>query len=169
MVDTARVLQVLADTDASDLNLAAIDLHGDLTAAGLEIRTVALTQGRTGGLAAVLPAMAPGRRTVSAVTEVRREARWADLILFQGARAVPPGLWAVAGPPVLVHLVGAPAPARLLGALSRRRQVRVVVPADISVPRRGVTGRVGVIAMEPELGRAARAARWERLIRDATA
>jgi hypothetical protein len=88
----ARVLQVLADTDADPVNRFAVDLHPALSDLGFEVRTLALAPGATGELASVIPAISPSRRSLAATTELRREARWADVVLFHSARAIPPGL-----------------------------------------------------------------------------
>lgn len=80
-----RVLQVLPDTDASEGNLAAIELHGDLAAAGVEVRTLALGPGRVGQLAGSVPVIAPSKRSLAAHTQLRAEQRWADVVLLRGA------------------------------------------------------------------------------------
>ena len=41
-----RILQLIGDTDSSVANLAALDLHHRLAAAGREVRTLALAPGR---------------------------------------------------------------------------------------------------------------------------
>jgi hypothetical protein len=82
-----RVLQVLQDTDATDQNLAALELHKGLSHAGCEVRTLALGPGRTGQLAQSVPVISPSRRSVAAYTQLRTEQRWADAVILQGAGA----------------------------------------------------------------------------------
>lgn len=117
-----RVLQVLEDTDRTPTHVDALQLHTWLTDAGIEVRTVALAPGRTGGLAATVPAIAPGRRTLAALTQLRAEARWADVVLLRGGAAAPPGFTRVRSwPPVIL----CPAPGEEVpGKLASR--VRVV-------------------------------------------
>lgn len=80
-----RVLQVLPDTDATDANLAAVELHAVLTGAGVEVRTLALGPGARGELARSVPVIAPSRRSLAAHTQLRAEQRWADVALLRGA------------------------------------------------------------------------------------
>ena len=80
-----RVLQVLQDTDATDQNLAALELHKGLSQAGCEVRTLALGPGRTGQLAHAVPVISPSRHSVAAYTQLRTEQRWADAVILQGA------------------------------------------------------------------------------------
>jgi len=81
---TLRVLQVLADTDVSPRHQAALHLHTVLAGAGVDVRTLALGPGRSGGLATTVPAIAPSRRSLAAHTQLRAEQRWADVVLLQG-------------------------------------------------------------------------------------
>lgn len=82
-----RVLFVLSDTDRSDRNLIALELHRGLARLDLEMRTAALAPGRQGGLDDMVPALCPARRSLSAVTQLRREQRWADVVVCWDARA----------------------------------------------------------------------------------
>jgi hypothetical protein len=82
-----RVLMVLADTDRTDANLSAIDLHGVLVGLGFEVRTIALGPGRTGGLASLVPVISPGPRSLAAHLELRREQAWADVVVAHGLAA----------------------------------------------------------------------------------
>ena len=82
-----RVLQVLQDTDATDQNLAALELHKGLSQAGCEVRTLALGPGRTGQLAQLVPVISPSRHSVAAYTQLRTEQRWADAVILQGTGA----------------------------------------------------------------------------------
>jgi hypothetical protein len=124
-----RILQVLADTDASPVNRAAVDLHAALASAGAELRTIALAPGRTGELATVVPAVAPARRTVAALTALRSEATWADVLLFQGSRALPPGVDRLRSlPPMLLRLVDGDAVSeRRLARLGARTRVTLLL------------------------------------------
>lgn len=98
-----RVLQILPDTDDSPRSALALSLHGDLARRGLELRTLALAPGRRGELAATLPAIAPARRSLAALAAVRAEARWADVVVFHGPGALPPGRrFLRSGPPVIL-------------------------------------------------------------------
>ncbi len=97
------------------------------------MRTVALAPGRTGGLAGVVPAIAPSRRALSAMTQLRGEARWADVVVLHSARAVPPFARAMrSGPPlVLVLDDGDAAPtSRSVDALRRAGVLRVLAPSE---------------------------------------
>jgi hypothetical protein len=87
VANPVRVLQVLADTDATAANTAAIELHTTLSGAGLEMRTLALAPGRFGALADTVPAIAPGRRSIAAHTQLHAEQRWADVVVLHGAAA----------------------------------------------------------------------------------
>mgnify|MGYP002629767446 FL=1 len=82
-----RVLQVLQETDATDQNLAALELHKGLSQAGCEVRTLALGPGRTGQLAQSVPVISPSRHSVAAYTQLRTEQRWADAVILQGTGA----------------------------------------------------------------------------------
>jgi Glycosyltransferase Family 4 len=107
-VGRARVLQVLADTDDVDDGRFALELHGRLAERGLEVRTLALGPGRRGGLEAVLPVMSPSRRSIAAHTQLRREQRWADVVVLRGERpALVAALANRAGaPPTVLALAG---------------------------------------------------------------
>jgi hypothetical protein len=87
VANPVRVLQVLADTDATAANTAAIELHAALSGAGVEMRTLALAPGRFGALADTVPAIAPGRRSIAAHTQLHAEQRWADVVMLHGAAA----------------------------------------------------------------------------------
>lgn len=76
-----RVLFVLADTDRSERNLTATELHRELAVAGIAMRTVALAPGHLGGLDEVVPVLSWARWSPSAVTQLRREQRWADAVV----------------------------------------------------------------------------------------
>jgi hypothetical protein len=104
MVEQVRVLQVVADTDEAS-GESPLGLHEVLAEQGFEVRTVALGPGRIGELAGSVPVMSPSRRSIAATTELRRESRWADVLLFRGRAAVPPGLAWVAGLPPCVLLI----------------------------------------------------------------
>lgn len=79
-----RVLSVLGRSDLTDASLRALDLHRHLGDLGAEVRTVALGPGPAGGLDAVVPVLAPHPRTVAAGLQLRREARWCDVLLLHG-------------------------------------------------------------------------------------
>ncbi len=64
-----------------------LDLHDGLSRLGVEVRTVALGPGRTGGLDAVVPTLAPATGSLAAVTQLRREQRWADTVVCADERA----------------------------------------------------------------------------------
>ena len=92
-----RVLQVLADTDATDANLAAVEVHAVLAGAGVEMRTLALGPGRRGQLAGTVPVIAPSRRSIAAHTQLHEEQRWAQVLMLRGTEvasvaALVPGL-----------------------------------------------------------------------------
>ena len=79
---------MVGDTDSSVANLAALDLHHRLAAAGREVRTLALAPGRTGGLERDVPSLAPARRSLAAAGQVKLESRWADLVVLHGERSL---------------------------------------------------------------------------------
>jgi hypothetical protein len=83
-----RVLQFIGDTDVEPAHVAALALHRALTNHGVEVRTLALAPGRHGGLEQDVPAVAPSRRSLAARGQVRAEARWADVVVLHGVRAL---------------------------------------------------------------------------------
>lgn len=85
--DVLRVLFVLADTDRSEAGLAILDLHSGLVSLGVQMRTIALGPGRHGGLDSVVPVLSPATRSLGAVTQLRREQRWADAVVCWGVTA----------------------------------------------------------------------------------
>ena len=85
-----RVLQLIGDTDAIAEHRAAVELHRSLTAAGLEVRTLALAPGSTGGLEELVPAVAHARTSLAARTQVTQERRWADVVVLHGSRVLGP-------------------------------------------------------------------------------
>lgn len=139
-----RVLQVLPDTDDSPQNRSALALHGALAAAGLQPRTLALAPGRTGGLAATVPVMAPARRSLAAFTQLRAESRWADVVIFRGVRSLPPGAPRCTGLPFVLLSDGAPIPDVVVERLARGRRLGLLVDdASAAVSARdGVAVRV---------------------------
>lgn len=82
--DVLRVLFVLADTDRSVASTAILELHGELVSLGVQMRTVALGPGRRGGLDSVVPVLSPATRSLAAVSQLRREQRWADVVVCWG-------------------------------------------------------------------------------------
>ncbi len=104
MSDPRRLLQVLADTEASPQNRSALELHRLLAANGWAVRTLALAPGKRSDLAATIPVMAPVRRSFATVGQFRTEQAWADLVLLQGIRTA--GIARVAGstPPRVLAL-----------------------------------------------------------------
>lgn len=131
MTSPLRILQLVANTDAGPEQERALALHPALVERGQEVRTLALAPGRNGQLASTLPVLAPGRRSVAALTAVRAEARWADVVLFHGVAAVPPGARLLRGLPRCVLLTDRTPPARLLRASGDGSLLVVcTVPAD---------------------------------------
>lgn len=141
-----RVLQVLADTDESAATRAGLSLHTILADAGLELRTVALAPGRRGEHAALIPVVAPGRRTLAALTQLHTESRWADVVVFHGTRAVPPGyrLWRQR-PPALVVLQ--PDDRLRRGLRGATQQLHAVATGSESVAGRAATS---LTVIEPD-------------------
>lgn len=114
MTAPLRILQLVADTDHGAEQDRALALHPALVARGQEVRTLALAPGKHGQLAATLPVLAPGRRSLAALSALRAEARWADVVVFHGLRAMPPGAGLLRSlPPAVLLTDGAP-PERLL-------------------------------------------------------
>ncbi|HLU42479.1 MAG TPA: hypothetical protein VKZ55_08790 [Microthrixaceae bacterium] len=98
------------------------------------MRTVALAPGRTGGLAELVPAIAPSRRTLAALTQLRREARWADVVVLRSTRAVPPLAGLLRGGPPLVLVLEegeAPPTGRSARSLARSGTLWVLGPAEV--------------------------------------
>jgi hypothetical protein len=126
-----RLLQLVADTDAGPTQSRALALHEALAARGQEVRTLAVAPGRSGELAAMLPVLAPGRRSFAALSAVRAEARWADVVLFHDTAALPPGVARLRSLPRVVVVSDGEPPERRLRAL--RGQV-LVVRADPATP-----------------------------------
>ncbi|WP_255626090.1 glycosyltransferase [Dermatobacter hominis] len=140
-----RVLQVLADTDDRDDGRAALDLHRSLTAAGVEIRTLALAPGRQAGLAGVVPTMSPSARSLAAHTQLRREQRWADVVVLRGeAPAAAAGLAPIRSAPPTVLALGSeaerwldgPVPSRAARLVGRADAIVVTSEADAAVGSR---------------------------------
>lgn len=145
-----RVLQVLGSDDRDDVGRAALDLHRELTVRGMHVRTLALAPGSEGGLAAEVPVMSPSARSLSAHTQLRREQRWADVVVLRGERpAAAAGLARVPGsPPTVLALTGeprhwsaAPVPSRVMRLAGRAAAVVVTSSSDASV-----AGRMGLDA-----------------------
>jgi glycosyltransferase involved in cell wall biosynthesis len=83
----ATILQVVTDTDRRGAQVFATDLHDALVRRGREVRTVALTTGRTGGLD--LPVLGPSRRHPATLAGLRREAAAADVVAAHGSTTLP--------------------------------------------------------------------------------
>ena len=83
-----RVLQFVADTDPDPATDAALALHRRLVDHGLEVRTLALAPGNRSGHEALLPVIAPTRRSLAARSGVQVERRWADVVVLHGRRAL---------------------------------------------------------------------------------
>jgi hypothetical protein len=137
-----RVLQVLGDTDDDDDGRAALDLHRQLTRAGIEIRTLALAPGTQAGLASIVPTMSPSARSIAAHTQLRREQRWADVVVLRGeAPAAAAGLAHVRTAPPTVLALGVeaqrwltgPVPPRVVRLVGRVAAVVVTCGADATV------------------------------------
>jgi hypothetical protein len=79
-----RVLMVLGCSDVTDTSLRALDLHRHLAGVGAHVRTIALGPGASGGLDAVVPVLAPHPRAPAAGLQLRREARWCDVMVVHG-------------------------------------------------------------------------------------
>ena len=79
-----RVLFVLADTDRTDVAAEVLGLHRALVSQGVQMRTVALGPGRLGGLDNLVPVLSPATRSLGAITQLRREQRWADVVVCWG-------------------------------------------------------------------------------------
>ncbi len=83
-----RVLQFVADTDPDPVVDAALGLHRRLVEHGLEVRTLALAPGNRPGHEALLPVVAPSRRSLAARSGVQVERRWADVVVLHGPRVL---------------------------------------------------------------------------------
>ena len=121
-----RVLQVVAVPDGAPL-AAAGELHRFLDTAGVEVRTLAAGPAPSTARppSVVLPPMAPSARSLAALTQLRREARWADVVVLRG-RA---GAFLARGAGLrAVWCVDDPARGR---AVPRRRVGATVVPVAV--------------------------------------
>lgn len=171
-----RVLQLIGDTDAEREHLHALELHRKLADEGLQLRTLALGVGRRAELADEVPSIAPARRSLAARRAVASEARWADVVVLHGARALTPASTPSPGasPPVVVSL----APSALQrswhrwssAATTTARAARVVVESSEAVLElEARTGRslehVDVVVP----GSPDEARRWAGLLRDVVA
>lgn len=133
-----RVLQIIADTDASPTTLAAVALHHDLSSRGLQVRTLALSAGSRPGLEHDVPTMAPSRRSFAARGQFHHEARWSDVVVLHGLRSA---TVATAAPlrssswPVPMIVALWELPARAPGRLASRilRSADLVVASDASL------------------------------------
>ena len=85
---SVRVLQLVADTDPDPATDAALALHQRLVDHGLEVRTLALAPGARPGHEAILPVIAPARRSLAARSGVHAERRWADVVVLHGPRVL---------------------------------------------------------------------------------
>ncbi len=83
-----RVLQFIGDTDVTDAHVAAVALHRELGARGVQVRTLALGPGARGGLDTDVPVVAPARRSFAARGAVLHESRWADVVVLHAPRAM---------------------------------------------------------------------------------
>ena len=136
-----RVLQFVADTDPDPASDAALALHRRLAEQGIEVRTLALAPGNQPGHEAVLPVIAPSRRSLAARSGVQVERRWADVVVLHGPRS----LVAATLPPrstdvPTVYASPEPIGAAGLGHGGRtaerftRRLAAVVTTADLTAP-----------------------------------
>jgi glycosyltransferase involved in cell wall biosynthesis len=81
------VLQVITDTDRRGAQVFATDLHRGLARRGLDVRTVALAAGRSGGLEHV--ALGRRRLGLSTLRALRREISSADVVIAHGSSTLP--------------------------------------------------------------------------------
>ena len=75
---------MLGDTDRTPLALHVLDLHALLSDAGLEVRTIALAPGASGGLDQAVPVLGPTSRSAATRLQLGREQRWADVVVCVG-------------------------------------------------------------------------------------
>lgn len=136
-----RLLQVLADTEASDRNRSALQLHRSLVAEGWDVRTLALAPGRRADLAATIPVMAPSRRSLAAVSQFRTEQAWADIVLLRGIDC--------ASVAIAAAFLGGASPKRIL-ALSNEPQ-KWTAARKISRPQRFLVSSAAVVVVDSEL------------------
>ena len=78
------MLLVLDDTSSGRRSDTAVHLHRGLVAHGAEVRSVALAPGGDGALDEAVPVLAPASRSLAAMLQLRREQRWADLVVCAG-------------------------------------------------------------------------------------
>lgn len=130
-----RVLQVVAVPDGRT-SAAAAGLHRFLVAQGLEVRSLAGGPAASGSppTGVDLPPMAPSGRSPAALAQLRREVRWADVLVLRGRRAA---VLALGGGPRTVWCLDDLRPAT---RVPRRPVGALVVPTDSAV---GVVARHG--------------------------
>jgi hypothetical protein len=147
-----RVLQVLADTDDTDDARFALDLHGALAARSLSVRTVALGPGRRGGLESLVPTMSPSRRSIAAHTQLRREQRWADVVVLRGGRSAEvAGLARIGGgPPHVLALAEDVRRWESRGVPSRVRRLLERGPDVVVTDETAATGLMAVAGVPAE-------------------
>lgn len=116
-----RVLQVVTDTDRRGAQVFAVDLHGALERRGLDMATVALAPGGTGGLE--LMELGPSRRSLRTLTTLRRLAARADVVVAHGSTTLP--VCALVCPTVDTPFVYRQISESLFWAPSRSRRARV--------------------------------------------
>jgi hypothetical protein len=156
-----RILQLIGDTDVVPSQVAALSLHRELVALGLEVRTLALAPGRRGGLEQDVPAIAPGRRSFAARGQVFHESRWADVVVVHAPRALTPATVPSrrsGGPPVVLAFWAAPPSGVAAGWSAESRLVRiaarvVVASESVAAAVRARYGRDhGVVVVPADLG-----------------
>jgi len=134
-----RVLQVLGHNDRDGVGQASLELHRELARRGMQVRTLALAPGREAGLSAVVPTMSPSARSLAAHTQLRREQRWADVVILRGqVPAAAAGLSRMSGaPPTVLALTDepevwsdVPIPSRVMRLLGRAAAVVVTSPSQ---------------------------------------
>ncbi len=133
-----RVLQLIGDTDVLGAHLAALALHRGLVEHGIEVRTLALSPGRRGGLEQDVPAIAPNRWSLAARGQVLAESKWADVVVVHAPRALTLATLAPRrgpSPPVVVAFWESP-----VGPTSSRH----------SVARRIVAGAAAIVVADTE-------------------
>jgi glycosyltransferase involved in cell wall biosynthesis len=89
------VLQVVTDTDRRGAQRFAVDLGRALAALGHDVRTVALAEGRVGGLD--LPVLGPSRRSPTTLANLRRAMAGAEVAVAHGSTTLPACVLAGAG------------------------------------------------------------------------
>lgn len=112
-----RVLVVLDGTGSDAATDRALAVHRALARLGAEVRSVALGPSGDGALDGEVPVLGPSPGSLASALQLRREARWADVVVCTGVRSARASRLRARRGATLVHLDGS------LGAAESARSV----------------------------------------------